>query len=403
MSRTVGIPPGFLAKLDERQKLFILTAVGRRFYDEVLTKHGHHLFTFGTTGSGKTQKGYWWVHWLKYLETQIWTSTGKTNEILPLLCTGRKVTILTPTGTDVIIEERVGGKWQRIRDHPQVIQVNSPEDMLLSLDTGSWDKSRHRVRDTITILEIRNAFAKKVNALKWLAQLFETLAEWCRLGKMPDIFPATWHFDESQWAVAGKRVSSEPERMRVTEIIAENAMELRSIGIRMAMYSQFFTNLPPTARENMLFNLMCRGADVSPDENSNLSKWCSESGGKISPMKFRPDQGRFVFENGDSYPPKTPWSFRLFPLSEADREWIGRCRVRYVGQHDRQTDEAEIESEMLPDLGRYAAAAIPPERIEIPAGPSRSELPAPDPGVGLPLVSSLPDLEDQAVADEDWL
>ena len=118
MSHTTGIPPKFLAKLDPNQRTFILTAVGRRFYEEFLCQHGKHLFTFGTTGSGKTQKGYAFVDWLKYLETQIWFDTGKTNEILPLLCMGRKIRIVTPSGTDVVIEESSGGIWTRIAYHP---------------------------------------------------------------------------------------------------------------------------------------------------------------------------------------------------------------------------------------------------------------------------------------------
>ena len=98
MSPTVGIPIGFLKKLDAIQRKFILTAVGLRFYAEFLLKYGYHLFLFGTTGSGKTNKGYAFVDWLKHLELQIWFDSGKQGEILPLLCMNRKVRIVLPLG-----------------------------------------------------------------------------------------------------------------------------------------------------------------------------------------------------------------------------------------------------------------------------------------------------------------
>ncbi len=365
-SHTTGIPPKFLAKLDQSQRVFILTAVGRRFYEDFLCGHGKHMFIFGTTGGGKTQKGYAFVDWLKYLETQIWFDTGKTNEILPLLCMGRKVRIITPTGTDVVIEEFTGGNWKRIKNHPEVTPVFSPSQALSSISPGSWDSSRHRVRDTISIISFRNGFTKKELAVQWVAEFFETLAVWCRESKMPDIFPATIHVDESQWAMAGKRISGDGERSKASEVITENALELRSAGIRLALYAQAHNNIPPPARENMLFNVLCRGADVKSEEDSRLSKWCREASWRNppGPTGYRPNQGRFVFENGDSYPPKTPWSFRLYPLSELDRAWISRLRVRYTGKHDQLTDEDEIQEESMPDTGRFSALMVPPDDPE---------------------------------------
>ena len=370
--RKWAIPEGFLKKIksDEAREWLNHTPIGQKFYWQFLIKHGYHIFTVGTTGSGKTQKAYWLVHWLRYLENQIWVSTGKSNEILPLLCMDRRVTILTPAGCDVIIEERKDGTWQKIKNHPEVIGVNTPEDMLLSIDPGIWDKHYNRVRGAITVLELRNAFHKQSDALGWLSQFFSTLAEWCRLGKMPPIFPATLHIDESQWVLAGKRISGEPERMKTTEVITENALELRSVGIRLAFCSQSYRNIPPAARENMLCTILCHGADISSDENGDLSRWCSGVG-RLPTSRYKANQGRFVFEDMDSYPPKMPWDFPLFPLDERDRDWVKGLRVRYVGQHDGQGEEIETKTECLPELGRFSAMAIPPEKIEAYGGPSR--------------------------------
>lgn len=376
MARTVGINPGYLAKLDPAQRDFILTAVGLRFFDEFLCQHGKHLFIFGTTGSNKTNKGYAMVDWLKHLETQIWFDSGKQNEILPLLCMDRKVRILTPSGSDIIIEEYGQGGWQKIKNHPEVIQVQTPSDALSSIGTGSWDyqnggKSHNIVRDTITIISFRNAFSKKEHAVEWVSAFFEELAERCRTSTMPNIFPASLHVDESQWAMAGKRVSGEGTRTKASEIITENAFELRSAGVREILYAQGYTNIPPAARENMLFAVICHGGFVSSDENGNLSKWCVNAPQRTphSPMQFKTWHGRFVFENGDSYPPEKPWSFRLYPTKEEDRRWIAKLRVRYVGKNDIGTGEREIEEELFPELGRFSALVIKPEKQKaIPGG-----------------------------------
>lgn len=370
MARTVGIDPRYLAKLDPSQRDFLISpetaSVGLRFYDEFLVKHGYHLFIFGTTGSGKTNKGYAIVDWLKHLETQIWFDSCKTNEILPLLCMDRKVRIITPTGTNIIIEGYTNGKWDRIDNHPDIVQVSSPYDALTSIGEGSWSASRHRVKDTITIISFRNAFKKKELAVLWVSEFFELLAERLRQSTMPDITPAALHVDESQWAMAGKRISGEGNRSKASEVITENALDLRSNQIRLVIYAQGYTNIPPAARENMLFNILCKGADVNADENGNLSKWCKFHPARSppSPAQYQPKHGRFVFENGDSYPPKNPWSFRLYPKEERDRTWIKRLRVRYEGKHDDRTPEDEKTEELLPQLGRFSAMAIKPDEAE---------------------------------------
>jgi len=359
-----------LEKYNETQQKFLLTGVGRRFYDEFLCQHGKHLFIFGTTGGGKTQKGYAMVDWLKQLETQIWFDTGKTNEILPLLCLGLKVRIIVPTRTDIKIQINN----EDIIDHPEVVRVNSPNEALDSIATGSRDHNHHHKRDTITIISFRNSFSRKEVAVQWVAEFFEQLAERCRLSTMPNIFPASLHVDESQWAMAGKRISVEGERSRASEVITENALELRSAGVRLVLYAQSYMNIPPAARENMLFNILCKGASVTSDENGNLSKWCKSWGDWPDPMRFRPWQGRFVFENGDSYPMSTPWKFPLHPLHEWDRDWTKSCRVKYEGKHDIRTGEDEIQEECLPELGRFSALAIKPEVQEM--AESRWNMPA---------------------------
>ena len=362
MGRTVGIPTATLNKFDEQQRKFLVTATGLRFYDDFLTAHGKHLFLFGTTGSGKTNKGYAFVDWLKILENQIWFDSCKTNEILPLLCMNRKVRIITPSGTDISIEERKSGKWEKIPNHPEMVRVSNPYDALSSIATGSYPDGHNRVHDTITIISFRNGFSKREIAVMWVAEFFELLADRCRDNTMPNIFPASIHVDESQWAMAGRRISGEGARSKASEAVTENALDLRSNRIRQVLYAQGYKNIPPAARENMLFNVICHGGMVTSEENGNLSRWCLHHMGRspTSPMQYEVQHGRFVFENGDSYPPDTPWSFRRYPLDENDRKWIDGLRVRYEGKYD--TRKEEVQEECLPELGRFSSMAIPPEK-----------------------------------------
>jgi hypothetical protein len=78
-------------------------------------------------------------------------------------------------------------------------------------------------------------------------------------------------------------------------------------------------------------------------------------------MQYKPWHGRFIFENGDSWPPLTPWKFRLYPVDERDRGWIKRCRIVYEGRHDRRSESEETQEECFPELGRFQALAIKPE------------------------------------------
>jgi hypothetical protein len=50
------------------------------------------------------------------------------------------------------------------------------------------------------------------------------------------------------------------------------------------------------------------------------------------------------------------------PKSNEDRNWLERCRVRYVGFHDQRPKEAEYQEECFPELGRFSSLAIPPEK-----------------------------------------
>ena len=378
MSRTVGINPAYLSKLEPEQRTWLTgKAEGLKFFDEFLSKHGKHIFFIGRTNSGKTQKGYWLVNWLKHTEVQIWISSGKPDEILPLLCMGKKVRIITPEKCDIIIEERVRGQgWQRIADHPEVVGVNSPEGIIGAIVGKSYDKNRNYHPECINIIELRNSFHNPLKAVEWVGGFFETLARKTRLRQLPaNLFPCTIHLDESHWALAGKRVSCDPIRTKTSEIITENALESRSAGIRLAMYDQDHNNITPASRENLLCAVLCHGADVKSDENPALGRWCQLQQ-PAHPSRFKSHQGRFVYEDGSSFPPDGVWNFPFFPRSEIDREWIKRVRVRPVGFYDIGSDEEKEEFAIpFPFMGIVPAFTMQEEKSENDEHYSRYHIP----------------------------
>lgn len=360
-----GIKPEYLAKFDEGQRAFALSQPGQLLLNDFVFVKGNHCFVIGTTGSGKTNKGYWLVNWLKHTEVQIWMDSGKSDEIIPLLCQGKRVRIVCPDYCDVVIEERVNGKWQPISNHPKVMTCSDASSAWDLVDNGGRGKQGNYLDKAITLFCFRNAFLSIAARAQWMADLFSSLSLRTRLNKMPAIFPFTLHIDESQWVLAGTRISKDSDRVKSGEIITENALEIRSYGGRLIMYAQDFMNIPPAIRENLICAILCRGADVDSSQSKKLSPHCNPTNWMVKrPANFKRDEGKFITEDGRCAPVFKPWKFALYPKSEDDRKWVKRCRVRYVGFNDQKPAEAEAQEECQPELGRFSAMAIPPEKIE---------------------------------------
>src|SRR5512133_3448408 len=120
MSRTVGINPKYLEKLTERQRKFILTAVGRKFFQEYICRHGNHTYNLSNTGGGKTQRNYWLVDWLKHTEKIIWISTGKRGAIRRRSLIGARVRVISPTASEC---KRVASA--HLERQPEFVEVST--------------------------------------------------------------------------------------------------------------------------------------------------------------------------------------------------------------------------------------------------------------------------------------
>jgi hypothetical protein len=358
-----GINPKYLDKLDDAQRDFILSGPGKKFFDEFLCRHGNHVFVVGTTGSGKTKKGIHLLNYLKLTETQVWISSGKQDvdhiyEIMPLFCLGMKIRIVIPKGAEFKIEEHGPDGWGPIRHNPpDIVEIPKPESAWSAIKI-SYDEQRHKKYDTITIFEFRNTIKKSAQP-EWMTRLFESLSEGAREGTLPAILPASIHCDETKWFIAGSRITTDQGRTKSAEMVTENATEIRSAGGRLIFYEQAYTNITPASRENMQCTIINRGTNITTDQNPRLAELCR----KHQPSSFKRHQGIFVFEDGSTSPTDRPWLWPNYPKSEEDQKWIRKIRITYGKKYDgTQTEQEIIQEECLPDLGVYAALAIPPEK-----------------------------------------
>jgi len=333
----LNLNAAWLSTLLPEQKKFALQSRGAHFLYKFLFKKGHHLFVVGTTESGKTQKLYWVVRWIKTTkETVVWLDSAKNSEMLPLLTMGLPVRIICPKGCDVILSEwsKEENKYIPMKDHPEVIQVS---------DAGtSWWAVK---RGHINIMCFRRAFSRKSERIKWMADFFTTLSEWTGKGIMPHILPMALFGDEAHWFVAGEKLTTDQERGNLSELITELSLEDRAYGIRLVLSAQGFKNLTTGARENLINVLLCRGAKVDSTENNTLSEFNNIT------SRFQPKEGLFVYAGGFTYPKGWPWPFPFFEKP--------KIRVQYIGEFDNPTEAAiireEAEQEMIPDMSKYSA------------------------------------------------
>jgi len=354
-----GINPAYLDKLDEGQRKTALTGPGKFFLDNFVFIPAEHIYIIGPTGSGKTNKNYNLVNWLKHTEVILWISASKDNDIAPLFFMGMPVNIITPKYSGV--EITLDGKQP---EGMIVSIVNDPSDVFYAMKPGY-----------INILEVRRAFYSKGNLLDWMISFFRTLAEWTGNGMMPRIRPdkksggkskVRVFIDESQWLIAGSRVTNDPKRAKATEIITENMLEIRTYGWGFAISAQGFTNTPPALRDNMSCALICNNAEI--DEPRRLRLHCRPTvPGWKSSAQFKRNECKFVDRNGVSSPSDRPLPWPNYPKSEEDRDKARRMKITYARTyHDQPPETEESETKCFPELGRFSAMVIPPEKQDQP-------------------------------------
>ena len=355
-----GIDPRYLDRLEESQRAFVLSGPGKFFADHFLFMPAEHGYVIGPTGAGKTNKMHNLVNWLRHTETILWISASKDHDILPLFFMGLPVNIILPTYAGITIT---------LDRHPYenvtYTEVSDPADVFYAIKG-----------DHINILEVRNAFWLEDALLDWMILFFKSLSEGCRRGTIPRIAPPSWHgkgskisvfIDESQWIIAGPKVTNKPKRVKATEEIAGGALEIRTYGWRLIISSQGFTNVVTIIRENMPCVFLCVDAQVQ--DVPKLHQHCQPHpniGWKPTSL-YKRNEYKFVNRSGQSSPTNRPLPVPLYPKSQEDKNTMERMEIQYARRyHDRPPEDSESKEECQPELGRFSAMAIPPEKQEVP-------------------------------------
>jgi len=171
--------------------------------------------------------------------------------------------------------------------------------------------------------------------------------------------------DESQWLIAGSKVTNDPKRVKATEIISENALEIRTYGWRIIISGQGFTNAPPIMRENLACAFLCSGADVKDPPKLRIHCNPTVPGWRKS-TQFHRNECKFIDREGRSSPSDRPLPIPLYPKDEKDREIADKIRITYGKiYHDKPPKESEVQEECFPELGRFSLLAIKPEVQEM--------------------------------------
>jgi energy-coupling factor transporter ATP-binding protein EcfA2 len=352
--------PDYRKKLSYSQDEFLNSAVGVKFANEFVFRHGDHLFIVGNTGSGKTNRGLFVMDWLKHTENQIWISTAKSEEILPLFFQGKKVRIVIPKGAEFGVEERTRAGNLGFGYPLEIVEVSKASEAWDAAKV-SYPDGHNKAYEYITIFEFRQTISENEGLRsQWMIDLFESLAERTRAGTMANIFPCTVYLDEAQWLLAGSRITKDGGRIRNGSIVIENVLEMRSAGCRFVMFAQSYKNIPPAIRDNLLNTILCRGAFVDSEENASLSYHCRLH---PDPTRYKPNEGKFVFADGTAFPVLKPWKFPLYPICSVDRKWMKRIRLIYGKKYGERIEQEEIEEECIPGwVGCIRALDLSPEK-----------------------------------------
>jgi hypothetical protein len=114
---------------------------------------------------------------------------------------------------------------------------------------------------------------------------------------------------------------------------------------------------------------LCAGADIK--EPAKLRIHCNPTvHGWRKTSHYKRNEYKYIDREGNASPNSRPLPVPMYPKDPADREESEKVKIKYARTyHDQPPKEAESETECFPELGRFSAMAIPPEK---PAAPEYS-------------------------------
>jgi len=340
------INPHILARFSpSAQKFLTETIMGQCLYNKLLNVKGNHIGLLGTPGSGKTQKSYWLMSYLKNLEVPVWIDSCKDDEIIPLFLMGKPINIVIPSGMKIKING-IEGVQITVRD--------------AFLPDQFWDMIDP---EAINIFSVRAYFYGEKERSRFYASLFKALSRkaYDKVFRKRGIKRMAVFVSEGQQILPSTAYTRDQERIDAAQEVTSNILEVRAFGIRIITDTQDNINIYPSARRNLPTRILCHGANIKSDESKLLNKLARYA------ENYAPHQGLIVFSDGDYVPKTCPWNFPFFPKPES-------ASVDYIGRFDVKEEKADDDSELMPDLGKYAAQAIMPALADGPEIPNWTEI-----------------------------
>lgn len=287
---------------------------------------GEHLIGIGITGSGKTQKAYRFVRWLKDRDTIVWFDSGKSGEILPLFDLGLPVNVIIPEGMDI----RFNGVT------PEKIQRSPlPNTIWGFIEPGK-----------INVIAIERYFDDVEKYALYIANAFRELIRNAQRETLPkSVLPMSIFYDEFQDVCPGTNATLGTNHQYAARIVAFNLKKLRSCGVRVCAFAQNWTDILPAARRQFSWILVCRSAYFERDQPQLMgyNKFFN---------KVKTNQGILVF-------PSKIWSGRWkFHLYEKPRDswvdYIGTCEY----EKKARNSDGPTRKESLEILGRILSSMV---------------------------------------------
>jgi len=323
----------------ERVERLVHSEFGLEFYQQFLIRHGVSMFITGVPDSGKTQLDCYILEWLCQLETIVKWDTGK-EDILPLFNFGKPIQFLIPWGCKLIIRGKMPCECI-------ITPVMAPE-LYFSMIRKDW----------INILSIRNFFLEEEEMKKYVRAIFRHFSLRARLDEFDGWVPACIDLDEAHAIVGSGRIDKTDIAQKTGQDLGNSIKESRKKKIRFILISQGFYDLPGISRENTPCYGVKRGTICERRDNPRINYLSGFA------RECESRHGWIILPNGKYFGRESPLSFPFYP----DPPGI---RLFYIGFFDALGGD-EMD-EILPELGRYAAAAMRPEEIE--RVPSRSLVP----------------------------
>jgi hypothetical protein len=312
-----------------RIERFLHSEFGLELYQQFLIRKGVSAFITGVPDSGKTQLDTYLLEWLAPLETIVKWDTGK-GDILPLFNFGKPIQFLIPYGCKLEIRGVMPCEYI-------ITPVMAPELYFRMIK-----------KDWINIISVRNFFVEEDEMKKYVRDMFNNFLLSARLDEFADWTPAVIDLDEAHAIVGSGRIDKSDIAQKTGQGIGNSVKESRKKEIRFILISQGYYDLPAISRENTPLYGVKRGTVCEKRDNPTINYLSGFA------RECESRHGWIVLPNGKYYGRVSPMAFPFYP----DPPGI---KIMYHNFKDRESkDESD---EMMPDLGRYSAAAIPPEKI----------------------------------------